>query len=405
MPSSKHTAWLAVLATCSSAACGGATSQPTATVADSAGVAIVYSVAPSWGTDAEAVLSTSPRSELTTDPADPASVLYQVTGVAVLPDGRVAISNRGDGTVRLYDGSGALLWKAGRPGDGPDEFRDLRGLVRRGDELWAFQTLPRPVKVFDLDGKFLRAVSTPEVSGPRFRGILGDESLVVVGRPEGSSADRVFTQFTILARFSEGVTDTIAELGFARLVNLSLGPEWQALGPALHVAVSDTRIYAGFSSDWDIGVWDGSGRLVQRIRRIWDPAPITSSHRAAYAESLIEQGRGEPRFEEAFRTLADEMIYPDSHPAHARLIVDATGVLWVERPQTEPPWSESIDYNRVPAHPGEWDLFAADGAWLGSVRVPARFRVMDIGPDYVAGVSKDALDVERVQVWDLHRPG
>ena len=406
MPGGRGKTCLAVVLALSSVTCGRAESRPTATVTDSAGVTIVRSVAPTWGDGAEAVLSTSPRLDLITDVDDPGSVLYQVTGIAVIPDGRIALSNRGDGTVRLYDETGALLWKAGRPGDGPDEFRDLRGLVLRGNELWAFQTLGRPIKVFDLDGKFLRAVATPESSGPRIRGILADEWIVVTGRPQGSSTDRVFTQFASLVRFREGVTDTIGVVPSSRRVNLkTLSPEWQALGPGLHVAVSERRVYAGFSANWDIGVWDVSGRMVQRIQRVWDPVPVTSAHRAAYTETLIEQGRGDPRLEDAYRRIADEMAYPSSHPAHARIIVDATGVLWVERPQTEPPWSEGIDYNPVPAYPGKWDLFATDGAWLTYVAVPARFRVMDIGSDYVAGVAKNELDVERVQVWELHRPG
>lgn len=75
--------------------------------------------------------------------------------------------------------------------------------------------------------------------------------------------------------------------------------------------------------------------------------------------------------------------------------------MWVQRPQVEPPSSEAIDYNPVRPHPSDWDLFGRDGMWLGTVRTPARFRVMDVGADYVAGVANDELDVETVQIWGL----
>jgi len=390
----------------SASGCRDLAPPPQVTERDSAGITIVYSEAPAWGDGAGWSLGPSPRLEISTESDDPESVIYEVTGVVVLPDGRVAIANHGDSSIRMYDGDGLQLWKVGRTGDGPSEFRDLRGLVLLGDEIWAFQRLPHPMNVFDLQGQLLKTVGTPPMRGPSaLRGIWADGSLIVRGRPHGSPTERVWTEFTELLRFREGRTDTLAVVPHTRRVDLGrLGQEWQALGPALSVAVSDDRVFAGFSSDWDIGVWDNSGQMSREIRRIWDPQPVTAQHQDAYREGILAMGLDDPGREGVYRELAEGMVFPEHHAAHARMIADAVGNLWVERPQTEPPWSEGIDYARVPPDRREWDVFAPNGAWLGSVALPERFRAMHIGPDLVAGVWKDELDVEHVQLWDLLKP-
>jgi len=383
--------------------CSDADPEAGSIMVDSAGVSIVQSTAPAWQ-NRNPWLDTAPELELVSHESRPETVLFQVTGVALLPDGRVVVANRGDATVRLYDGSGRMVWRAGREGDGPAEFRDLRGVLIRNGEIWAYQSLPLPVHVFDLEGSYLRSVGTPPWSGPWPEGILADGSIVATTHATGSSDEPVFAQHAGVVVFKDELIDTLAVLPFTHQVNTSLGPEWQGLGPSLSVTASSNRIFAGFSDTWDIRVWDETGRLIQRLRRAWEPVNVTASDQEAYAESLIAQGEGRPPVEAAYRQLAEDMIYPETHPAYDRLVATSEGELWVQRPQIEPPWSEAIDYNPVRPHPSEWDIFSDDGRWLATVTVPGRFRVMDVRDGVVAGVAKDELDVERVQVWRLQRP-
>ncbi len=60
-------------------------------------------------------------------------------------------------------------------------------------------------------------------------------------------------------------------------------------------------------------------------------------------------------------------------------------------------------FNPSPSRPRRWTVFSRDGVWLGEVEMPARFVVMDIGEDYVAGVMRDELDVEYVHVYALRK--
>jgi hypothetical protein len=49
-------------------------------------------------------------------------------------------------------------------------------------------------------------------------------------------------------------------------------------------------------------------------------------------------------------------------------------------------------------------VFGAEGEWLGTVELPARFNPGQIGGDSILGVSTDSLDVEHVQVFRLIKP-
>jgi hypothetical protein len=388
------------------AACGTAggsgDSAPAVAVTDSGGVEIVHSMAPARG--ALTVVG-DPVLEIGSDPEDPASLLYRVVGVEVLPDGRVALANLGDNTVRLYAPDGRLLWRAGGSGEGPGEFTQLRGIARLPEGLVGYQPLPRPAHLFDLDGGFLRSVPVPPGQGPRILGFLREGAAVAI-LPAGPPATVAGLQQVALVRAAPAGVDTLAILPSVRTVDIpALGfAEAQALGPVLHLAVEDTLVHASFSEEWDIGVWGPRG-LVRRIRRAWEPVPVEERHRAAYREALGAAGGDDPRVQHSYRLLAEAMSFPDHHPAHARLLLGASGILWVERPQTEPPWNEAIDYAPVPPHPGTWDLFGPDGSWLTTVHLPPRFRLMWAGEDHVAGVARDALDVESVQVWRLGAGG
>lgn len=384
------------------AACRDAETERTFLVTDSAGVELAFSAVPAAIGDERWSISAEPVLEIQPDPADSAALLYRVVGISLLPDGRVAVANLGDNTIRFYDAQGALLRKVGGSGEGPGEFRQIRGLAHRGGELWAYQILPHPTLVFDLQGTFLRSVRMPPITGPRLHGFLADGS-VIASVSQRTSRTETSTDSAAVIRFGSAGLDTIAVLpALKRIAIDGIGTEAQALGPTLFVAADDSLVYTSFSSSWDIAVWRDT-TLVRRVRIGATPTTVTADHREAYRAALRSEGGDDPRIRQAYQQLADQMVFPDHHPLQSRLMLDRSGMLWVERPQTEPPYSEAIDYASVPAHVSTWDVISKAGEWLTTVILPARFRVLEIGDDYVAGVAKDDLDVESILVLGLDR--
>lgn len=59
---------------------------------------------------------------------------------------------------------------------------------------------------------------------------------------------------------------------------------------------------------------------------------------------------------------------------------------------------------RTPPIPTPWDVFDSTGRWLCTVTMPAGFTPLDIGNDDVAGLARDADDVEYVRLYRLLKP-
>ena len=46
-------------------------------------------------------------------------------------------------------------------------------------------------------------------------------------------------------------------------------------------------------------------------------------------------------------------------------------------------------------------MFDSEGLYLGVVETPPRFRIYEIGSDYLLGGWKDDLDVDHVRMYEL----
>ena len=118
----------------------------------------------------------------------------------------------------------------------------------------------------------------------------------------------------------------------------------------------------------------------------------------------LELGDEEVRAERAARVAAapdfaraglDNVPAPPTRPAYSDLLVDPAGAIWLR------PYVGAAELSE----PAEWLVLDTAGMWLGSVEVPANFRIWDIGPDAVLGTWVDEAWVQRPQVLRLHRGG
>ncbi|MGH7502523.1 MAG: hypothetical protein ACREL7_12290, partial [Longimicrobiales bacterium] len=52
----------------------------------------------------------------------------------------------------------------------------------------------------------------------------------------------------------------------------------------------------------------------------------------------------------------------------------------------------------------EWQVYDSEGDILANVQLPARFELLDIGTDYLAGRARDRMNVERVRIYSYQAP-
>jgi hypothetical protein len=286
--------WLAIIVA-GLAACGGSdASRDAYEVADSAGITIVTSFAPSWGDEP---LRIEPVPVLRI--GDGGAAPYQfgaIGGAALLPDGRIAVADRQASEVRVFDRDGAHVQTFGRPGEGPGEFR-LMGDVRAvaGDSIAVFDQRLRRTVIFSLADGGSRAISNQVEGNYQLFGILGDGKFVLhnpgQGRRsyEGQGLMWDSTDVVVMDP-GDGGSRVVARLPSRQLL---IGPDGQreSLTPYVGAiqAVADDGFYWATADRYEITLYDADGGVRRILRHSVEPRAVTDSMIAAYEDAFLER--------------------------------------------------------------------------------------------------------------------
>ena len=382
-------------------ACDGAATDGSSSfvVADSSGVEIASSAAPAWRPDTAWRVHAEASLEIGSALGTDAYSLFRVGSVRRLSDGRIAVANRGTHQIRIYDRDGTHLRDLGREGDGPGEFRSLgRMWSTPGDSIVVDDGLGR-VTVFGPDGALTRTVRLLP-HGARVEVFLREplasgHLLVESGAPAEAPKPGRFVVRTWVyeRRTAEGVHLNDVD-------SLAGGPQWGRpdggyqglpLSVVFPSAAGDgTSLYLGAAMRAEVRRYSPSGQLTRVIRWTAPQREVTDevidSYRSWREDLYAEAGMAG----HAMRGL-EGMEYPATMPSYQRLLVDATGALWVERYAA--PWEP----------PQGWWVFDPDGKWLGTPAFPSDLDIREVGVDYVLGVREDDSGVEYVVLHRLER--
>lgn len=343
-----------------------------------------------------------------------------VPDVIRLSDGRIAVLDLLAREVRVFNPDGTRSFSFGRQGQGPGEFISPDRMAQiRGDSIVVHDQGRFAQQVYSVDGEFGRSVQDPKI--PAWRNLWD--------LPRGWLADGAFF-----------VADEIhwrelpVERGVAHAEWRLFGPDGQELAvvadlPAVHgiridpgdgpvvdgkTAFSPRRTYHvdrtgfwyGFPSSYEVIHVRRDGTVDRIIRRAWNEEPVGASFRRSYRswleESIAERwSQLNARGRESLTRELEALELAEAFPAFRRLIGTVDGGVWVE----EYPSASQIEFDRVdrfgPRGRAEWSVFDERGRWIRNVRVPERFSIHEIGPDYVLGVSTDSLGVRYVDLYDL----
>jgi hypothetical protein len=392
----------AVLLCAALAACGNERPSSYVSERDSAGITIVESTAPRWATAARWSVDSEPLLDLSTSGTGETHEFYRVADANRLSDGSIAVANAGSSEVRFYSSTGAFIKSVGREGEGPGEFQRLTSVDRfRGDSLAVFDYSARRVTVLGPEWEVSRVISL-QLPFPWKLWPLGDTTLVsMLFWPSVlvEEGDEGLVRMPVpVVRFSltGDVIDTVAiAAGYEELRILGengFGAARPLFGRNSHLAVYGERFYLGAANQMQYRIFAPDGTL-ERIVRVPD-YDLALSHEELQAERDVMLG-DDPS--PSVRAYVDDLPVPESKPAYSELLVDARGCVWAAKHVGEVTGWLAMD-------PRKWEVFSAQGEWLGSVISPRRFAVFEIGDDYVLGVFRDDVDVEHVQVLRLHRP-
>ena len=388
----------AFLLLCGIVSCSPADSGPPLVVQrDSAGIRIVEALRPLWGDSSLWRIDPDPVLDLTLSGTGPAHEFYQSRSMKQRPDGSLMIADGSSREVRVFSAAGEFQASFGGRGDGPGEFRSLRGIENAGDTVVAF-------------GRTRVTVAAPDLSVARTFGVdfftadlhylSGGALLRETSRPvmpmDGLTGSVRRPEPLVLVDLEGALVDSIGEMRGPELFALArdgsyVGGAGLWFGNRSHLDALGQHILRGASDMMQVEELDMSGSLV-RILRIPDyPLDLSAAEIAAERSHVLD--RFPPGSTSVLKTVLEAVPASETRPAYADMLVDPSGAVWLEL------YRGASEQDQ----PQEWLVLAADGTWLGTVGIPDGFAVSDITMDAVLGVWRDELDVQHPQVLRLTR--
>lgn len=319
--------------------------------------------------------------------------LHRVVGARLLTDGSVAIANAGSFEILRISQAGDLLFRIGRYGEGPGEFRALTSVdASPSDQLLAYDASLARLNVFNADGQLVetRPLSTESAAIDLVPLAFGQDGSVIATYgalrmfgPTGVGRDSV-----PLIRFSAHGVDR-ETLGYwpGKQWAFALHARGSARAP---LAFSRDVAYAGRNGWAVIGSTDSVDLTVVHVAdsTVWTirsrdtGAPIPETARREWIADAIH------RFKSAPPELRDLVLrsVPVAYPAYEFVVIDDLGRVWIgEYPL------ESVATRR-------WVVVTRLGEIAGAVRLPRRSKILDVVGGHMIVLDKTDLDEESVRV-------
>lgn len=290
------------------------------------------------------------------------------------PEGRLAIPDFRLGEVVIVEADGTWRGSTTRRGSGPGEVRRPVAAAWGPDSLLSVLDIAGSKVVRLRDGSEAapdlpldRSFTGPIVAGgelPRIFDLGPDGSLLVSRREPASGGPRENVDLEVsLLRLEAGAErpDTLIR---TRVPEVSAGgiDGWPAPGwplPMGTIGAGGRYLVGAAEGSYRLLVRDARGRPLLQVCRNADPLPLTAAERG---DSVPDERFG--GLAEAIRKAAS----PHRPASFGRLVLGAGGRIWVQR---ERPPAYPADLGRVLGRPGALhDVFAADGTYLGEVRMP-----------------------------------
>jgi hypothetical protein len=379
---------------------------------DSAGITIVEHAEPDWSSGAFWSLADTPSVVIGTVEGEEPYQLFQVSDAARAADGRIYLINGSTAQVRVFDAHGTYLGAMGRKGSGPGEFRYPSQLwLLPGDSVMVWDAPMGPRVVFAPDGSLARVMPVDRAA---FMAQLGEGRATEDVRPLSNGG-------VLAAAWRSGQEDAIpnnqlfrppfelvlvaADLASSSTLGTYGGieqmfvmgaerrmPVTRLFSPHYQVALggSPLRIVLGNGDRYELKVHDTTGALRQIIRRTTPPSAVMPSDRDSVLARRLARAEQQGRRQEAERLYA---ALPDQphYPAHAALMIDLEGNLWVQ------------EYRKPSDTISRWTIYDQRGRIAGTFETSRSLRIAEIGPDYLLAVEQDENDVERLTLYVLKR--
>ncbi|MEP6833440.1 MAG: 6-bladed beta-propeller [Gemmatimonas sp.] len=354
------------------------------------------------GAKAKGQWSLSPKPLLQISGDDKVEIL-DIAGVVRQSNGTVVVASHKTTDLRFFSPDGKHVRTVGRQGNGPGEFDRLFHLFRIRDTLVGADRAD-VLQLFTPDGKYIRTEQRAK-AGPLGEfvdrsGFLNDGSSILRMSPARDTTGPVkkMMNFTVL-RSDAGTVTPVGRFPFYERVSMRSDPLASAkFGAVGSIAILSNGFCVGYSDMMALSCYDRNGKQLSRVERSGVLGRVvTDADKHAYIDAVTKANPG-PQAVASLKSIRENTVYAERMPAFGRIVGTLSDEVWVAPVLRE---DESYSLNAVPENATVWSVFSSNGDWLSDITLPQRFRLMEAGARYVAGVLKDADDVETVVVYSI----
>lgn len=392
------------------AGCGGDAAEWRGTVTDSAGIQIVSNPAAGLWTDATRPTVTEVW-RIGSQAGDPATQFGAISALDVGSDGKVYVLDTQAREVRVFDQSGQHLHNIGGPGTGPGEFGQalVALMLTPGDTVLVPDIMQQRVNRYAPDGRSMGQFAIPFDAGIPMRWeqtpdrrIVQQVRIMTMPGQQAPGATPVDPVDRLLIRGYDGtLTDTLMTFDSGETFNFAgESPQIRLFEPEPMWSIGlDGTVFFGINSDFSIEMRNQNGEPVRVVRLPTERKPVTDSDRTTFRTMMEELFAAQGVPPQALSQLTSMIQFADFYPAYANIMGGPDNTMWVQRVRTAAEATASGEsFNPQEGDSGSrtWDVFDAEGRYLGTIDMPARFQPMHVVDNTVYGVGRDDLDVQYV---------
>ena len=252
------------------------------------------------------------------------------------PEGNIYVVDSGAKNVKKFDAQGKFLKTIGREGQGPGEFGGLYYSTFAKDRLILWDSGNRWLCAFTPDGDFIKSTNISYEEGfvRKLRGFPTGEIVVEKEKTYRNEPDKPQTCTIDLYSPDLKFVRTIykrelwrkkyvrtKEYGISTLYfPYSADVRWDVM--------PDGAIIIGFSADYELEIYDRSGKKISTITHAYEPFKVTEKDKKDYFDSIEFYRMGE-RLKEVPEYITKYTEFPKNKPVYKNILADSEGNIWV----------------------------------------------------------------------------
>lgn len=391
------------------AACGGGAeggAEWSGTVEDSAGVQIVRnSLQPIWGEGEawgfEEVLSIGEAA------GDPDYQFGQIAGLDATSDGRILVLDNQAQHIKVFSADGVFERTVGQAGSGPGEFGPGAAVLMVGaaDTVIVPDAGNQRVNVILLGEGESTSFPLSFEEGIPMRWQISNSGVLAVQRRALNLPNQDVVDVDLIARqaYDGTIVDTLLTPPRGETFSFGGGlPEFHFFAPEpMWTLLNDGTFVHAVNDDYRINVAGPDASLTRVITMPSEPIPVSEQDKEIITGMImgLMEEQGVPP--QALDGIKQGISYEDVFPAFTQMRNGPEQSLWVQRisvpsdmtADEQENWNPLLDQGS-----DEWDVFDAEGRFMGFVTMPERFTPFSLRGDLFYGVWRDEFEVQYVKV-------